>query len=111
MTETDTTPTATIDDIRDLLAYGGQEPVLYVQNGPDDEGGEQTLAVWARALVPHNRVVCSREEVIDALGDGPDGGDIDDDLIEDYLPGVQDTIDEIIQTAAQNKADWADIES
>lgn len=85
-------PQVTVADIRELLASGAEEPVLYVQNGPDDEGGEQTLAVWARALVPRGRIACTFEEVTDAIGDEPD-----DDDITGYLPGVQDEIDRIVE--------------
>lgn len=88
--ETGDGPLVTVADVRALLAAQSEDPVLYVQNGPDDEGGEPTVEVWAGALVPAGSVIVRRSDLDDTLGDDPD-----DDSIRECLPQMQEDADRI----------------
>ncbi|MFB6985597.1 hypothetical protein [Streptomyces sp. NPDC056304] len=83
-------PIATRADVQQLLVNSGEDPVLYLQAGPDDEGGPLQIDVWVSAYVDHVKVVVHRHEVVDAIGDTPDADDLDD-----YLTLLQPTVDEV----------------
>lgn len=77
-------------DIEQLLDSPAENPVLYLKAGPDDEGGELEADVWASAYVPHAKVLVSRREVVDAIGDAPDA-----DAVDDYLALLEPTVEEV----------------
>ncbi|MET9776098.1 hypothetical protein ABZ023_17890 [Streptomyces sp. NPDC006367] len=78
------------DDIRQLLASTGEDPVLYLKAGPDDEGGSLEVDVWVSAYVHRSKVIVHRHEVVDALGDSPD-----DDEVDDYLTMLEQTVEDV----------------
>lgn len=79
----------TTGHLRELLASPGERPVLYV----NDEG---SLEVWVEAYVPTRQIAARRSELVDDLGgpDHPDGPPTEGDL-EELIPGIQATVDEI----------------
>ncbi|MFI8206678.1 hypothetical protein [Streptomyces sp. NPDC085937] len=83
------TPVIIRADIEQLLAATGEDPVLYLKAGPDDEGGELEPDVWVSAYVHHSKVIVHRHEVVDALGDDPDADDVDD-YVEQLQPAVEE---------------------
>ncbi|MFN1193285.1 hypothetical protein ACK03K_34040 [[Kitasatospora] papulosa] len=83
-------PIVTRADVRQLLDSPGEDPVLYLQAGVDDEGGPLQLDVWVAAHVNHAKVVVHRHEVVDVIGSAPDTGQVDD-----YLAVLQPTVDEV----------------
>ncbi|MFB8120604.1 hypothetical protein ACFQ6U_13450 [Streptomyces sp. NPDC056465] len=82
-------PTVTRADVLELLASPGEDPVLYLSAGPDDEGGELQTQVWVAAYVQNSKILVHRHEVVDAIGDSPDR-----DSLEDYVTQLQSTADE-----------------
>ncbi|WP_328491212.1 hypothetical protein [Streptomyces zaomyceticus] len=86
-------PVVTRADIRKLLASPAEDPVLFLSLGPDNDGGPLMVDVWADALVGHHQIVAHRYEVVDAIGDDPDGDEIDG-----YLAELERTVEE---TAAE----------
>lgn len=93
-------PQVTAADVRDLLSAPHERPVLYIQNGPDDGTGELSVRVWAEAegLVHSASVIASREEIVDLLGENPDG-----DTIEECLPGLQEDVDNVAAKLEGNR--------
>ena len=86
-------PTVTHQDVHALLDCPNEDPVLYVQNGPDDDGtGPLTLEVWAAVLVPHSSVVARRDDLPDWLQEAPDP-----DGIEELLPELQEKTEQIAE--------------
>ncbi|MET8978581.1 hypothetical protein ABZX85_23475 [Streptomyces sp. NPDC004539] len=84
----------TAADLRQLLDSPAESPVLYLKHGPDDEGGEWMLDVWAGAYVHDSRVVITRSDLIDDVtGDSPD-----DDEIRDAVDTVQGYADETAES-------------
>lgn len=85
----DANTTVTTGHLRDLLTSEGERPVLYI-----DENGN--LDVWVEAYVPTRQVAARRSELVDDLGgpDHPDGPPSEGDL-EELIPGIQATVDEI----------------
>ncbi|QFG13298.1 hypothetical protein SEA_GILGAMESH_106 [Streptomyces phage Gilgamesh] len=83
------------EDLQQLLASPGEDPVLYLKAGPDDEGGPLEVDVWVSAYVHHSKVIVHRHEVVDALGDAPD-----DDALDDYLPLLEQTVEEVAAALA-----------
>ncbi|MFE1206369.1 hypothetical protein ACFW5V_32300 [Streptomyces sp. NPDC058762] len=88
-------PVITRGDIQQLLASPGEDPVLYLKAGPDDEGGPLQVDVWVSAYVHHSKVIVHRHEVVDALGDAPDG-----DALDDYLTLLEQTVEEVAAALA-----------
>lgn len=88
-------PAITRADVRQLLAHPGEDPVLYLKAGPDDEGGELEPDVWVSAYVHHSKVLVHRHEVVDALGEDPD-----DDEVDDYLEQLEQTVEEVAAALA-----------
>lgn len=85
-----TIPTITVADIRSLLNSQAHGMVLYIKNGPDDEGGDLELDVWADAHVTHQAIVITRTDALDMLGDEPDN-----DTIAEALASLQETVDSV----------------
>lgn len=83
-------PEITASDIRSLLASPAEEPVLHIELD-EDNGTPGQLGVWARALVPHQTIVLTREDAEDLLGSAHHG-DPDDDTIEEFLPQLQEDV-------------------
>lgn len=81
-------PQVTVQDVRELLNSPAEHPVLYVKEGPDNEGGEFELDVWAGALVPHGSIVTDREAAARWLGRRPS----QDDIVQ-YPPELQEDVD------------------
>lgn len=79
----------TTGHLRELLESPGERPVLYV----NDDGA---LEVWVEAYVPTRQIAARRAEIVDDLGgpDHPDGPPSEGDL-EELIPGIQATVDEI----------------
>lgn len=87
-----TAPQVAADDVHTLLNAPHEGPVLYLQDESDDDGsGYLAIGVWAEALVPNGSVIARRHEVEDALGADPDA-----DMIDGYLPYLQETVDEMV---------------
>jgi hypothetical protein len=86
--------TVTTDNLRDLLASGAEDPVLYVARD-EDTGEPVRLEVWDEALVPHGDIVARKHELVDALGgpNHPDG--VTQDALEHLLEGYQAEVDEM----------------
>jgi hypothetical protein len=84
--------TVTTDNLRDLLASGAEDPVLYVARD-EDTGEPVRLEVWDEALVPHGDIVARKHELVDALGgpNHPDG--VTQDALEHLLEGYQAEVD------------------
>jgi hypothetical protein len=59
-------PRVTNDHIKALLHARQEHPVLYVKNGPDNEGGRPELDVRAAALVPHHQIVLTQEDAAES---------------------------------------------
>lgn len=95
LAEDDEALEVTVADIRALLASGAEQPVLYVKRGPDNEGGDLELDVWAAALVDHRAVVITREEVEDILA-----GDTSAEAIREALDSIQEQVDQVAPTLA-----------
>ncbi|MCG8971848.1 hypothetical protein [Streptomyces sp. CL12-4] len=83
------------EDLQQLLASPGEDPVLYLKAGPDDEGGPLEVDVWVSAYVHHSKVIVHRHEVVDALGDTPD-----DDALDDYLTLLEPTVEDVAAALA-----------
>lgn len=83
-------PIVTRADVQELLASPGEDPVLYLSAGPDDEGGELQTSVWVAAYVQAATVLVHRHEVVDAIGDTPDL-----DAVDGYVDLLQDTAEEV----------------
>ncbi|WP_331732935.1 hypothetical protein OG613_48955 (plasmid) [Streptomyces sp. NBC_00015] len=81
--------------VQQLLASPGEDPVLYLKAGPNDEGGELEVDHWVAAYVPHPKVLVHRHEVVDAIGEDPD-----EDAVEHYLTLLQPTVDEVASSLA-----------
>lgn len=77
-------------DILQLLDSSVEDPVLYLKAGPDGEGGELEADVWASAYVQPSKVLVSRHEVVDAIGDAPDA-----DAVDHYLTLLESTVGEV----------------
>ncbi|MFD9394984.1 hypothetical protein ACFWBB_30930 [Streptomyces sp. NPDC060000] len=88
-------PTVTRADIQQLLASTGEDPVLYLKAGPDNEGGPLEVDVWVSAYVSHARVLVHRHEVVDAIGDAPD-----DDDVDEYLSELEQTVEDVAAALA-----------
>lgn len=89
-------PEITARHVLKLLASSYEDAVLYVQNGPDDEGGEPTLEIWTEAHVPHHQVALTKVDTQDALDPlGENTLTVDD--VEHMLPGYQDEVDRVFE--------------
>lgn len=80
--------TVTPAHLRQLLDSPVEEPVLYVSVDEDDRTVD--LDVWASAYVSHARIVVTRVQLVDWLGD-----DWSDDDVTEYLPELQEAVDRI----------------
>lgn len=80
-------PQVTVADVRRLLACGEQEPVMYVER--DDDAA--CISVAGEADVRNPNVIVPLHELVDALGKTPT-----DEDIEEYLPLLQATTNEIL---------------
>ncbi|WP_433855100.1 hypothetical protein [Streptomyces kronopolitis] len=89
------TPVIARANIQQLLPSPGEDPVLYLKAGPDDEGGPLEVDVWVSAYVHHSKVLVHRHDVVDAIGDTPDTDDMDH-----YLTLLQLTVDEVAAALA-----------
>lgn len=76
----------TVSDVRKLLAYEGEQPVLYV----NVEDGPAHIDVWAGAYVAHHWRISTRDEITDMIGDEPS-----DSEIRGILGDLQETADAI----------------
>jgi hypothetical protein len=88
-------PIVTRADIQRLLASPGEDPVLYLKAGPDDEGGPLEVDVWVSAYVRYSKVLAHRHEVLDVLGEAPD-----DDAVDDYLALLEQTVEDVAASLA-----------
>ena len=81
----------TLDHLRTLAHSPAESPVLYL-----DENGQ--LDVWAAALVTHDRVVLTREQLVEAMGDNcGTPGEQWDELSEDW--SREDVLAELADSA------------
>ncbi|MFD5564540.1 hypothetical protein [Kitasatospora griseola] len=80
------TITITARHLRALLNSPAERAVLYLATS-----NEPTLDVWTGGRVGHHHAIITRTELIDWLGD-----DWTDDEITEYLPELQDTIDDLL---------------
>lgn len=78
--------TVTVSDVRELLASGNEQPVLYVNT----EDGPAKIDVWADVYVQHHWRIASRDEITDMIGDNPSTSDI-----RNILGELQETVDGI----------------
>lgn len=85
--------TITVADVRRLLNADQPAAVLYIEL---DEGtGEpSTVEVWVEAYVSRHRIITTRADLVDWLGE-----DIDDESIALYLDELQETVDGAVQRA------------
>jgi hypothetical protein len=84
--ETGDAPQVTEHHVRDLLDSPAEEPVLYVEYD-----GE--IAVGPRIYASHRSIVITREGLVDWLALGGDETTITADVIADYLPQLQESVD------------------
>ncbi|MGW0033048.1 hypothetical protein ACWDXD_24930 [Streptomyces sp. NPDC003314] len=91
-----TAPTVTRADIHQLLASPAEDPVLYLSLGPDGDGGPLEVDVWAGGYVHHGQILVHRHEVVDAIGDAPDDGEVDS-----YLEELQQTVEDVAAALAE----------
>jgi hypothetical protein len=84
-----TAPVITRADVRALLDSPGEDPVLYLSAGPDDEGGPLQIEQWEAAYVSASKVVARQSDVLEELGEDPDR-----DALDHYLPMLQETVEE-----------------
>lgn len=85
-------PQIIVSEVRELLVAPHTSPVLYLKQGPDDEGGEWEVAVWAAAYVSPAAVVTTYQAVVDAIGEEPSS-----DEILDYLPELQELLKKTLE--------------
>ncbi|WP_354643913.1 hypothetical protein [Kitasatospora camelliae] len=90
--------TVTPANLRKLLASGADNPVLFVNRDVDYE---PELAVWDAAYVDKDTIVITLPELIDWLGD-----DFTDDDAAEYLPELQETVDEIEPAPGPHFTAW-----
>ncbi len=84
-----TTVAVTATDVQRLLnALHGDESVLYISI----DSGAPEIDVWVDTYVHHARIITNRVDLIDWIGENPDA-----DTIAECLPGLQDTVDQIIE--------------
>lgn len=76
----------TVADVRELLASGSEQPVLYVNT----EDGPAKIDVWAGAYVQHYWRIATRDEIEEMIGDEPTDSDI-----RGILGELQETANEI----------------
>ncbi|MFF8408993.1 hypothetical protein [Streptomyces omiyaensis] len=89
-------PKLTLDHLRTLAHSPAEEPVLYL-----DESDE--LAVWAAALAPADRIVLTREQLIDAMAaDGGTPGEQWDGLDEEW--SQEDVLAQMAEEAEDDAA-------
>jgi hypothetical protein len=91
-------PQITARDIRELLDSPAEQPVLHIKLDEDD-GAPGALGVWADALVPQHTVVLTREAAEDLLGSDPDAA-----AIAEYLPQLQDDVDDVFASLDDHRA-------
>lgn len=82
-------------DVWSLLYAANEQPVLYVEQDPDDNRPVR-LSVWAGAYVHDHQVVARREDVVDAIGDTPDDGSV-----AEYLAVLQTSVDQVLAEIAE----------
>lgn len=85
-------------DLRALLDSGADNPVLYVNRETD---WEPELAVWDAAYVAEDDVVITRDGLVEWLGD-----DFTDEDVAEYLPELQEKVDEIAPEAGTHFTAW-----
>lgn len=81
-------PTVTTQDLRTLLASGG-EPVVYVAV---DDDGKPSIDVWVDAYVLDGRIVVTRGQLVDDLGHNPTDGDLGN-----YAATLQAVVEDIVK--------------
>ncbi|MFH9957325.1 hypothetical protein ACH4OX_24370 [Streptomyces roseolus] len=84
-----THPTLRVAHLTQLADSPAEAPVLYL-NEDDD------LDVWAAALVPHDRVVLTQEQLVDSFGGAPDTEDNRLDVYEVVKDEVNQDIARIL---------------
>lgn len=86
--------TISVADVRRLLNANQPEAVLYVEL--DEETGKPAkVDLWVNAYVSNHRIITSRADLVDWLGE-----DITDEGIAEYLEELQQTVDGVVERAS-----------
>lgn len=82
--------TITAADVRRLINADNPDSVLYLDT--DDAGAPARVDVWVAAYVQNYRVIITRADLVDWLGE-----DVTDEDIAEYLEELQQKVDEVIE--------------